>query len=94
MNITVSLTDEEVKCLENDLMDVQKWVEDLVKNKVESCKKRMVDEWVPKLLQDPEVTVISASESELVDQILAHKNYKKRSVREEELKAKEQPILG
>lgn len=84
MNITVTLTEDEVKCLENDLLDIEEWVQNAVKEKVKNCKSRILEEWVPKLLQDPEVSTISGDENQLITQIITHKNYKNRALKEEE----------
>jgi len=78
MDITISLTDNEVKCLENDLLDIQEWVEQAVRNKVESCKSRLVQEWVPKLMNDESVATIPANESELISAIMVREDYKTR----------------
>tara|TARA_R110002126_G_scaffold77229_2_gene192661 strand:- start:7980 stop:8246 length:267 start_codon:yes stop_codon:yes gene_type:complete len=82
MNITINISDEELKFLENDLPDVQQWVENVVKNKITKCKTRLIEEWVPKFLQDSSVTSISGSDSELISQIMRNENYKNRSSRE------------
>lgn len=87
MNITITLSEEEVKCLENDLLDIQKWVEDSLDNKIHNCRKRILQEWLPKLIQDPEVSSIPASESEILTQVMAHKNYKNRLQRDNEMKS-------
>ena len=54
MNIksrTLTTTEEQV--LGNDLLDIQGWVDGAVDGKINNCKKRMLQEWQPKLLADP-----------------------------------------
>jgi len=82
MQITINLTDDEVKYLENDLLDIDQWVQDAIKGKNNKCKGRMIAEWHPKLLADPEVETIPATEAGLLATIVAHKDYKKRADRE------------
>jgi len=82
MQITINLTDDEVKYLENDLIDIQDWVSKAVVGKVSKCKGRMLAEWQPKLIADPEVESIPASESGFLATILAHKEYLNRVDRE------------
>ena len=89
MQITVELTDEEVKYLENDLLDLDKWVQDAVKGKISKCKGRMLAEWQPKLIADPAIEMIPATESGLLATIVAHREYKSRTAREAVVLAKE-----
>ena len=84
MQITINLTDEEVKYLENDLLNVEQWVQDAVKGKISKCKDRMIAQWQPKLLADPEITNIPATEQGFLNTILTHKDYKNRSMRDAE----------
>lgn len=82
MNINVSLTDTDLKCLNNDLLDTNDWVEKAVQGKVSNCKKRMIKEWLPVLMDDPEIANLPANENDLVNLIVSHKNYKNRAARE------------
>lgn len=86
MDITVKLTDDDVKCLKNDLLDIDQWVQDAVKGKVEQCKKRMIQEWTPKLMNDPDVSTIPADEKQLIDLVVSRVDYKDRLTKEEEQK--------
>ena len=82
MQIIINLTDDEVKYLENDLIDINQWAQDAIKGKISKCKGRMIAEWQPKLLADPEIETIPATESGLLATIVAHKDYKNRAERE------------
>lgn len=42
------LTTTEELILKNDLLDVQDWVDKAIDGKINSCKKRMIDEWIMK----------------------------------------------
>jgi len=78
MNITLTLTEEEVKILENDLLDIEEWIENVLRNKISRCKQRLISEWFPKLIQDPKVENIMANENDLLTQIFSHQDYKNR----------------
>ena len=82
MQITINITDDEVKYLENDLLDIEQWVVAAVKGKISKCKGRMIQEWQPKLLADPTIETIPATESGLLSTITSHKDYMKRVDRE------------
>ena len=76
-----TLTTTEESVLKNDLLDVQDWVTKALDGKVNNCKKRMIDEWMPKLYADESVTQIPASEDEIVAMIVASDDYKDRAAR-------------
>ena len=85
MNIesrTLTTTEEQV--LSNELLDIQGWVDGAVTGKINKCKKRMLTEWHPKLLADPAVTSLPATEEELIALIMARDDYKSRTQREDE----------
>jgi hypothetical protein len=82
MNIksrTLTTTEEQV--LGNDLLDIQAWVDGAVDGKINNCKKRMLREWQPKLLADPAVTSLPATEEELIALIVARSDYKNATTR-------------
>ena len=86
MNIksrTLTTTEEQV--LSNDLLDIQAWVDGAINGKINNCKKRMLQEWQPKLLADPAVTSLPATEEELLALIVARDDYKSRTEREAEM---------
>ena len=49
--ITINLTDADVACLNNDLLDIDDWIQKAVKGKVAQCRKRLIREWVQNCLQ-------------------------------------------
>jgi len=87
MQITINILDDDVKYLENDLLDIEDWAQKAVVGKISKCKGRLLNEWQPKLLADPEIEMIPATESGLLATIIAHKDYKNRVVRDAEDKA-------
>lgn len=82
MIIQIEISDEEVKCLEHDLLDINQWVQDAVKGKINNCKARMCKEWTARLIADPAIESIPAKEPLLIAAIHAHKDYKNRAARE------------
>ena len=66
------------------LVDIDSWVTSAVAGKVNNCKKRMLQEWLPKLYADESVTQIPASEDEIVAMIIARDDYKDRAARDAE----------
>ena len=57
-------------------------------HKFEQCYKRMQDEWLPKLQDDPAVQSIPADKEAFVQMVMARPDYKNRSAREAEAKSK------
>jgi len=66
------------------LVDIDSWVTSAVAGKVNNCKKRMLQEWLPKLYADDSVDSIPASEDEIVAMIIARDDYKDRAARDAE----------
>jgi hypothetical protein len=85
MKITINLTDEEIKYLENDIVDIEKWIKNAVKGKIYKCKCRLFDEWQEKLINDPTIDSIPANESDLLTVIINHADYKNRKSKEKEM---------
>ena len=79
-----TLTTTEETVLKNDLLDVQDWVTKAIDGKVNNCKKRMIQEWTPKLMADSDVESIPADEDKLIELIVARDDYKDRVARNSE----------
>jgi len=77
---TLSTTEESV--LKNDLLDIQDWWDGALAGKINNCKKRMIQQWHPKLIADPEVESIPANEDDLIAFIVARDDYKNRVERD------------
>lgn len=77
----LEVADADLMCLEADLENVEQWVKDAVKGKINNCKKRLLRNEVPKLLYDPEVQTIPANEAELVQLIVSRPGYKNKAQR-------------
>tara|TARA_Y100000593_G_scaffold57911_1_gene107662 strand:- start:11319 stop:11576 length:258 start_codon:yes stop_codon:yes gene_type:complete len=79
-----TLTTTEESVLKNDLLDIQDWVDKAIDGKVASCQKRMINEWLPKLMADDAVSSIPAKEEDLIALIVARSDYKNRQERDAE----------
>ena len=77
-----TLTVNEEACLNNDLLDIQEWVDNAITGKIGNCRTRMCEEWRPKLYADESVTQIPNDDDELVSIIIAREDYKNRAERE------------
>lgn len=80
----IEISDSDVKCLENDLLDIEEWVQGAIDGKINNCKKRLLREWQPRLLLDPDVKTIPANETALIEYITARSDYQNRSARDTE----------
>lgn len=79
---TLTATEEIV--LKNDMLDIQAWVTDALTTKIAACKKRMLAQWQPILIKDPDVDSIPANEDDLIALIIARDDYKNREERDKE----------
>jgi len=76
MDINVTISDTDVKALQNGVVDIDKWIQSAVVGKISNCKKRMIAEWQPKLFADPEVDSIPADEIAFINMVVARDDYK------------------
>lgn len=82
LKITINITSAEQSCLLNDLLDIDDWVQKAVEGKINQCRKRMIQEWQPRLFKDPKVKTMPASESEFISLVMKRADYKNRKQRE------------
>ena len=80
----IELTDQQVACLLNDILNIEAWVTGAINGKLNNCKKRLIREWQPRLFDDPEVVTMPADESAFIDMVLARPDYKDRETRDRE----------
>jgi hypothetical protein len=88
MKYTVEINETDGSALSNDLVDINDWIQNAVIGKINSCKKRMIQEWQPKLFDDPSVTTIPAADDEFIKLVVARDDYKDATERYEEKKKK------
>jgi dsRNA-specific ribonuclease len=80
--ISQSISDADKLILNNDITNINGWVQGALDGKINNCYKRMKTEWVPKLMDDPNISAISASRDEFVQQVLTHPSYQNRETRD------------
>jgi hypothetical protein len=95
LTITVTINDTDQKCMKNDLLDLNQWVQDAVTGKKNNCWKRMQREWTTKLMNDESFTdPIPSNKSDFVNLILSQPTYKDRPTREAEEQARLDALKG
>ena len=87
MTYTIEINDTDLLALKNDLLDVNEWIQGAVIGKINSCKKRMINEWQPVLFNDPAVTSIPATQDDFITAVVARDDYKNRADRDAEAEA-------
>ena len=75
---TITINDTDLLALNNDLLDVDAWIQGAVTGKINSCRKRMINEWQPVMFNDPTVTSIPATQDEFITAVVARADYKSR----------------
>ena len=85
LTITVEVDDTQQSILNNDLVDINTWVQDAMTGKIHNCWKRMQREWTDKLMNDSSFTdPIPSNQTDFVKLILARSDYKNRKARDDE----------
>jgi len=69
LQINISLTPNEQKFLLNDLISIEEWVSSAISGKLYKCKKRMINEWNPKIVSDP------LNDTQWLDTITSREDY-------------------
>ena len=90
---TISLTDTQQKILSNDLYNaadnagLDKWIQDAVDGKVNSCWKRFRNKWTQILMDDSSYTdAIPSNQTDFVNLVTARSDYKNRKTIDDEFK--------
>jgi len=85
LTITVTIDDTDQKCMKNDLLDLNQWVQDAVIGKCNNCWKRFQREWTQKLMDDPSFTdPIPSDKESFVNLVTSRADYKDRVARDAE----------
>ena len=84
LTITVEVDDIQQSILNNDLLDINQWVQDAMTGKINNCWKRMQREWTDKLMNDSSFTdPIPSNQADFVKLVLARSDYKNRKARDD-----------
>ena len=81
---TVTITDADETALNNDLLDIDTWIQGAVTGKINNCKKRMVTQWQPILFADESVESMPATADGIIALVVARDDYKTRAERDAE----------
>jgi hypothetical protein len=84
INITITIDDTNEKVLNNDLLDINQWIQDAVVGKQNNCWKRFQQEWTTKLMNDESFTdAIPSNKTDFINLVTARADYQTRQQREE-----------
>ena len=85
LTITVTIDDTDQKCMKNDLLDLDAWVQDAVTGKKNNCWKRFQQQWTTRLMNDESFTdAIPSNKTDFVNLVTARPDYKDRATRDAE----------
>jgi len=85
LTITVTIDDTDQKCMKNDLLDLDDWVQKAVEGKINNCWKRFQQSWTTKLMNDESFTdAIPSNKTDFVNLVTARPDYKDRVTRDAE----------
>ena len=84
LTLTIEVDDTQQSILNNDLIDINTWVQDAMTGKINNCWKRMQREWTDKLMNDSSFTApIPSNQADFVKLVLARSDYKNRKARDD-----------
>ena len=83
LTVTVTVDDTDQKVLKNDILDIDTWIQDAVSGKINSCWKRMQNDWTTKLMNDASfIDPIPSNKADFVTLVTARADYKDRAARD------------
>lgn len=80
--ITLNIPDEEIKIVENDVLDAEQWIKDAWKGKVNKCKDRLIRSEIDTSIGKGEA--IPAGDTAIIDKAFKRPEYKNRKERDAE----------
>ena len=84
LTITVEVNDTQQSILNNDLVDINQWVQEAMTGKINNCWKRMQQEWTTRLMNDSSFTdPIPSNQADFVALVLARSDYQNRKARDD-----------
>tara|TARA_Y100000004_G_scaffold183217_1_gene230785 strand:+ start:714 stop:992 length:279 start_codon:yes stop_codon:yes gene_type:complete len=87
LTLKIEVDDTQQAILNNDLLDINQWVQDAMTGKINNAWKRFQTEWTTKLMNDSSFTdPIPSNQADFVKLILARSDYKNRKARDEAMK--------
>ena len=90
LTLKIEVDDTQQNILNNELLDINTWVQDAMTGKINNCWKRMQREWTDKLMNDSSFTdPIPSNQADFVKLVLARSDYKNRKARDDAAKPSE-----
>ena len=84
LTLTIEVDDTQQSILNNDLLDINQWVQDAMTGKINNCWKRMQREWTDKLMNDSSFTdPIPSNQADFVKLVTSRSDYKTRKQRDD-----------
>ena len=84
LTLIIEIDDTQQAMLNNDLVDINEWVQSAMTGKINNCWKRMQREWTDKLMNDSSFTdPIPSNQADFVRLITSRSDYKTRKQRDE-----------
>ena len=77
----LELTDEEVKILENDLLDIKEWINGAIAGKINNCMKRAARQY-EELAKAENLETMPVKELDKAKALFAKPGYKNRAARD------------
>ena len=85
ITLKIEVDDTQQAILNNDLLDINQWVQNAMTGKINNAWKRMQREWTTKLMNDESFTdPIPSNQADFVKLITARSDYKTRKQRDDE----------
>ena len=77
LNLTLSISDEDKKILEDNLIDPETWIKTMVSEKTANCYSRLQQKWTVKLMEDTSFTdSIPSIKSDFITLVTSRSDYK------------------
>ena len=84
LTLKIEVDDTQQSILNNDLLDINEWVQGAMTGKINNCWKRMQQEWTTKLMNDSSfIDPIPSNQADFVKLVLARSDYKNRKARDD-----------
>ena len=77
LNLTLSISDEDQKILEDNLIDPETWIKTMESEKTANCYSRLQQKWTVKLMEDTSFTdSIPSIKSDFITLVTSRSDYK------------------
>ncbi len=84
----IRLDETSKKLLDFRILDVEKWILEMIEGQINHCRLELVKEWTQKLNSDDSIESIPTNVDKFVQMVISRSDYKTRKQKEAEEKAK------